>query len=135
MEITPELIRKFLANECEPDEFERIARYLETHPDEAGRWLGSGDWDAIDKDTPVADHDQREVYARLKERLFPESGETRQTGRIRRIMWPAVAASLLLVSTGVWMNRRRVHASEEVVPPARIAPKVIDTLAVAGGSW
>src|ERR1700761_2713669 len=115
MEITPELIQKFLANECEPDEFERIVRYLETHPAEADRWLGSGDWDAIDGNAPVADHDQREVYARLKERLFAGSEEARQPARVRRMVWPAVAASLLLVSTGVWMSRRRVHAPEETV--------------------
>lgn len=132
MEITPELIEKFLANACEPDEFERIVHYLETHPEKADRWLGSGDWDAIDSDTPVADHDQRAVYARLRERLFKGSGDGASPGRVRRMVWPAVAASLLLVSAGVWMSRRRVHAPEEVALTARTAPKVSDTLATTG---
>ena len=132
MEITPELIQKFLANECEPDEFERIVRYLEAHPKEADRWLDSGDWDAIDSDTPVADHDQRAVYARLRERLFPAQGEIASSGRVRRMVWPAVAASLLLVSAGVWMNRRRVHAPEGAVLATRTTSKVIDTLDAAG---
>jgi len=125
MEITPELIQQFLAGKCGPDEFELVLHYLETHPAEADRWLGLRDWDAIDKEMPVADHDQREVYAQLRERLFggadaSEGPATEDAGRpgsksglVRRIAWSAVAASLLLAGAGVWMNQRRVHAPEQ----------------------
>jgi ferric-dicitrate binding protein FerR (iron transport regulator) len=147
MEITRELVRKFLANECDPEEFERVMHYLETHPTEAGYWLGAGDWDAIDGNMQVTDHDQQEVYARLRERLFPGVGETgepsatkadagggaRRPGLVRRVVWQAVAASLFLAGVGVWMSRRRVHAPEEAALATRTRAKVIDTLAAAGG--
>jgi ferric-dicitrate binding protein FerR (iron transport regulator) len=132
MEITPELIKRFLANGCDPDEFEMVLHYLETHPAEAGYWLGSAEWAAIDGQAPVADHDQQEVYAELRARLFPVSKEVRGPGLVRRIAWPAVAASLLLAGAGIWMSRSRVHAPEEVSLAARTPAKVgMDTAAVA----
>lgn len=135
MEITRELIQQFLANECDPTAFEFVLHYLETHPEEADHWLGSDDWKAIDETTKVTDHDQREVYARLRERLFSEKAtdpealfETRP-GRVRRMAWPAVAASLLLLAGGgLWMSKRRVHAPAVASLAAQTPLPVKDTL-------
>ena len=146
MEITPELIQQFLAGKCSPDEFGMVLHYLETHPSEADRWLGLRDWDAMDKDMPVADHDQQEVYAQLRTRLFATGGTNEgpatddagrresRSGLVRRIAWPAVAASLLLVGARVWMNQRRVHAPEEGTL-ARFSPVRMMTDTAAGAKW
>jgi ferric-dicitrate binding protein FerR (iron transport regulator) len=116
MEITDDLIRKFFNNECEPPEFEAVMRYLELHP-EAVAHFSVEDWNAAALRKVVADHDHAEVLAALKTKLFgygADSGHTTgdfqpsATGRLRRLSWTAVAASLLLVICGwFWMTTHK----------------------------
>jgi transmembrane sensor len=113
MEITDDLIRKFFNDVCEPPEFEAVMRYLELHP-EAVAHYSAEDWNAAGLRKVVVDHDPAEVLAGLKAKLFSHGADPGQatedrlypaTGRLRRLSWTAVAASLLLVIGGwFWMT-------------------------------
>src|ERR1700744_4175972 len=109
MEITDDLIRKFFNNECEPPEFEAVMRYLDLHP-EAVAHYSAEDWKAAGVAKGGDDHDPAEVLAVLKTKVFGHAADTTgdyrspATGRLRRLSWAAVAASLLLAVCGwIWM--------------------------------
>ena len=129
MEITDDLIRKFFNNECDPPEFEAVMRYLELHP-EAVAHFSAEDWHAAGLRKVVVDHDPAEVLAALKAKLFvheadsgqatgdspyPATGDYRPsaTGRLRRLSWAAVAASLLVAMCGwFWMTTRKTGGKD-----------------------
>jgi len=94
MEVTNSLIRKFFSNQCNEEEFEVVMKYFELHPELLAKEMGFEEWEAGDPAAGAAVADQEEVLAQLKERFFPK--------RVRRMYWPAVAASLLL-AVGGWV--------------------------------
>jgi len=94
MEITNSLIRKFFSNQCNEEEFEAVMKYFELHPGLLAKEMGLEEWEAGDPAAVAGVADQEEVLSQLKERFFPE--------RVRRMYWPAVAASLLL-AVGGWI--------------------------------
>lgn len=74
--------------------------YFELHPELLAKEMGLDEWEAGDPAEVAAVADQEEVLAQLKERFFPR--------RVRRMYWPAVAASLLLAVGGwVIINKSR----------------------------
>ena len=104
MEITNDLIQKFFENKCDPEEFEAVTHYLELHPEEKAYRMGWEAWDAIGVAHALSNDndDQAAALQQLKERLFRKS-------LIRRLTIPAVAASLLLATGGIWMVARRAN--------------------------
>lgn len=116
MEITPELIQRFLAQECDPEEFEAVTRWLESSPADAPRLLG---WESDQAVRPVEDHDPEEVLAHLQASLFP-----RKQAMVRKLLWPAAAAVILatIVGLGTVIRSRsgaEVAATEATKPRAR----------------
>ena len=100
MEVTNSLIQEFFSNQCNEEEFEAVMKYFELHPELLAKEMGLEEWEAGDPAAGAAVADQEEVLAQLKERFFPK--------RVRRMYWPAVAASLLLAVGGwVIINRSR----------------------------
>ncbi len=114
MEVTNSLIRKFFSNQCNEEEFEAVTKYFELHPELLAKEMGLDEWAASDPATAAATAasvvsigDQEETLAQLKERFFPK--------RVRRMYWPAVAASLLLAVGGwVIINKSRTKGSAAV---------------------
>lgn len=80
MEITQNLIQKFFENKCDPDEGAAVLKYLEDHPQEAGRYLGIQEWNDIDPLTPVPEHQQAEMLQQLNAQLFPQSDASAPSG-------------------------------------------------------
>jgi len=131
MEVSNRLIRKFFLNECDEEEFEAVMRYFELHPELAAKEMGQEEWDATDPAVAAAANGtagsprveyQEEVLAQLKERFFPK--------RVRRMYWPAVAASLLL-AVGGWVIINKSRTKGNVMVAASSSAKR-DTLKV---SW
>ncbi|HEY4289692.1 MAG TPA: FecR domain-containing protein [Puia sp.] len=99
MEVTNSLIRKFFSNQCNEEEFEAVMKYFQLHPELLAKEMGLKEWEAGETVTAEAAGEE-EVLAQLKERFFPK--------RVRRMYWPAVAASLLLAVGGwVVINKTR----------------------------
>jgi ferric-dicitrate binding protein FerR (iron transport regulator) len=108
MEITNSLIGKFFSNQCNEEEFEAVTKHFELHPELLAKEMGLEEWKAGDPAAVAVVADQEEVLAQLKERFFPK--------RVRRMYWPAVAASLLLaVGIGIVVSRSGVKESAVVV--------------------
>jgi transmembrane sensor len=125
MEITNDLIQKFFENKCDPEEFEAVTHYLESHPEEKASRMGWEEWNAIGISQAISNDndndDQAAALQQLKERLFRRS-------LIRRLTIPAVAASLLLAIGGIWMIAKRANDKDMTgrtaghpSAPARIA--------------
>ncbi|HXO75278.1 MAG TPA: FecR domain-containing protein [Puia sp.] len=126
MEVTNSLIRKFFSNQCNEEEFEAVMKYFELYPELLAKEMGLEEWEAGDPAaiaaaaaSVVSAEDREEALAQLKERFFPK--------RVRRMYWPAVAASLLLAVGGwVIINKSRTKGSAVVAassPAQQGAPK------------
>jgi transmembrane sensor len=122
MEVTNSLIRKFFSNQCSDEEFEAVMKYFELHPELLAKEMGLEEWEAVDPAAVAATaaaEGQEEALAQLKERFFPK--------RVRRMYWPAVAASLLLAVGGwVIINKSRTKGSAVIAassPAEQGAPK------------
>lgn len=121
MEITYELMQRFFANKCDPEEFEAVIAYLRLHPEEAANYLGKKEWDAIDAGQPAPD--QAGVLAGLRQQLF--AGEEQKDGAVerpvrvhlmRRLTWTSVAAALILALSGwLWMKDKKTSADRTAV--------------------
>ena len=99
MEISDELIQRFIEGKCGPEEADAVAAWLRLHPELLASLLGGDDWQAAG-DAGVRDHDPEQVLAKLKGRLFP--GERKPL--LRRLGWSAAAAVLLgLTGILVWL--------------------------------
>ena len=109
MEITQNLIQKFFENKCDPDEGAAVLKYLEDHPEEAGRHLGIQEWNDIDPLAPVPEHQQAEMLQQLKAQLFPQSDAS--AGKTIRFSRIAIAASFLLAIAGIWWIRTENRTS------------------------
>ena len=109
MEVTNSLIRKFFSNECNEEEFEAVMKYFELHPELLAKEMGQKEWEATEPSAVAVAEDQEAVLAQLKERFFPR--------RVRKMYWPAVAASLLL-AVGGWVVISKSRTKGNVVVSA-----------------
>jgi transmembrane sensor len=116
MEITDELMQRFFANQCDPEEFEVVAAYLGLHPEEAEKYMGMEEWEEAGAADAAPGHE--EVLESLRQQLF--AGEE-QTGEaverpvrvhlMRRLTWTSVAAALILALGGwLWMKNKMISA-------------------------
>jgi len=80
-------------------------KYFELHPDLLAKEMGLDEWEAEGPAAGAAVEEQEEVLAQLKERFFPK--------RVRRLYWPAVAASLLL-AVGGWVVINKIRGKGAV---------------------
>lgn len=104
MEITDELMQRFFADKCDPEEFEEVIEYLRLHPGESERYLGIAEWNTTDGDRQAPG--DMEVLASLRQELFP--GRTAAGPVVRRLVWTSVAASLILIVGGwLWLRNKK----------------------------
>ena len=105
MEITDELIQRFIAGKCGPEEADAAAAWLRLHPEVQASLLGGDDWQAAG-DAGGVDHNPEQVLEQLKQRLFP--GERKPFPR--RLGWTVAAAVLLaLAGSLIWLMQRDVR--------------------------
>jgi transmembrane sensor len=99
MQITEEIIERFLANRCTPEEAEFVAAYLETHPELARHylqdsWDGSGQMEGL----PAG-------YADEMLKVILDEIKTKKKFSTVVFKWMAIAASLLIVVGFVWARQ------------------------------
>lgn len=95
MKITHTLIQKFLENQCTAAEAAAVARHLKKHPQLRTMYLKSS-WDAADKENSVPAGYAAEMREAINAQIAKHT-------RIIRFRWLAVAASLLIGATAVWL--------------------------------
>lgn len=95
MKITDTLIQKFLENQCSAAEAEAVARHLKKHPELMAMYLRSS-WDAADKENGVPAGYAEEMRKTINTQIGNHT-------RAIQFRWLAVAASLLIVATAVWL--------------------------------
>lgn len=95
MTITHILIQKFLENRCTPAEAEAVARHLKKHPELMAIYLKSS-WDAADAANDIPPGYTEEMRNAI-------NGEIGKHTRVIRFRWLAVAASLLVSATALWL--------------------------------
>jgi len=126
MQITEDLIERFLADRCTAEEAAFVAAYLETHPGIARHYL-QADWNVESHDKSIPPGYQEEmlkvILAETKmKKKFPLIG----------IRWMGIAASLLIVIGFVWLKQTNKPAttnqiaSEVPVHPAPQEWKIIE---------
>lgn len=114
MEITDELIQRFIDGQCGPEEADAVAAWLRLHPELLASLLGGDDWEAA-ADAEVGDHDPQQALKVVSGRLFP--GERKSL--LRRLGRPAAAAVLLVLAGSlIWLMRRDGHPEPVAARPA-----------------
>lgn len=121
MKITHTLIQKFLENQCSATEAEAVVRHLQQHPELMAMYLKSS-WDAADKESAVP----AGYAAEMREAINAQIGKHT---RIIRFRWLAVAASLLIVATAVWL-----FAPDTKAPVQKLA-KTVRQPTAAPAQW
>jgi transmembrane sensor len=99
MQITEEIIERFLANRCTPEEAEFVAAYLETHPELARQylqesWDGSGQMEGLP--AGYADEMLKAVLCEIK---------TKKKFSTVAFKWIGIAASLLILVGFAWARQ------------------------------
>jgi len=131
MEITRELIQKFFENKCDPDEFEAVMNYWQSHPEQAAQDLGIKEWNETDplasapenghaellenSRAELLENGRAEMLEQLKDQLFrqPENPAFSVRPFIRRFYPAAIAASLLLAVAGlVWIRIKNTNGRD-----------------------
>ena len=110
MKITHTLIQKFLENQCTAAEAKAVARHLKKHPELTAVHLKSS-WDAAGKENDVP----AGYAAEMRETINAQIGKQ---ARIIRFRWLAVAASLLIVATAVWLFNPETKTSAQKLAKA-----------------
>ena len=99
MQITEELIKRFLANRCTAEEAESVAIYLATHPDVASYYLQQS-W---------TENDQQESmpagYSEEMLKVILSETKTKRKFPVIVFRWMGIAASLLLLIGLVWIKQ------------------------------
>lgn len=121
MKITHTLIQKFLENQCTADEAEAVARYLKKRPELMAMYLKSS-WDAADQENGVP----AGYSAAMREAI---NAEIVKHMRVIRFRWLAVAASLLIIATAVWL------LAPVEKKPAQSLTKIENQPALSPVSW
>ena len=95
MKITHTLIQKFLENQCTAAEAEAVARHLKKRPELMAIHLKSS-WDAAGKENGVPASYEAEMRKAINAQIGKHT-------RVIRFRWMAVAASLMIVATALWL--------------------------------
>jgi len=134
MEITEELMQRFFANQCDPEEFEAVVAYMRLHPQEEEKYLGREEWEAAGAAEAAPGHD--DVLAGLRQRLFGEGqraeGPAERPVRVhllRKLVWTSVAASLILALCG-WLWMQHIKNSADTVALAAVGQPAVHRQAV-----
>lgn len=90
MEITPALIRRFLANECTAAEAAAVAGYLEQHPEVLDQWVSEEEWEEFES----TDH----LSPAFSEAMLEEVRKEMPAAPVKRITgkWWAIAAAAMV---------------------------------------
>jgi transmembrane sensor len=96
--ITRELMEKFLRNGCDPGEKERIALYLQEHPETLEKFLIEEEWESFETTEDLSPGVSEKLFSRIRKEEQKNGPSTIIV--LRR--WIAAASILLLMVAG-WM--------------------------------
>lgn len=100
MKLSGELIERFLAGRCSPEETSWILNALEEQPELLNIYVGKDDWDAIDHaDTEMPQQVQQHIEQAV---LSQTTKKKKVTFLTRHSRWLTAAASVVAM-TGTWL--------------------------------
>ncbi|MGO4290557.1 FecR family protein [Chitinophaga sp. RAB17] len=109
MEITPALIRRFLANDCTAAEAAAVASYLEQHPEVLEQWMPEEEWEEFE----TTEH----LSPALSEAMLQEVKREMPVAPVRRmytkIGWAAAAVVAGLLTFICWPSGKEKSRSRE----------------------
>ncbi|MEC5143597.1 FecR domain-containing protein [Chitinophaga sp. 212800010-3] len=111
MNISQQLIDKFLSNQCSAEEADFVVHYFEEHPEALEEYINEEEWQHFKNTAQLPVDTEQEMWREVKRRAFPASG-------IRRMGWVrAAAAVMLLLAAGStwWILKQTQHNSLPVV--------------------
>jgi ferric-dicitrate binding protein FerR (iron transport regulator) len=120
MEITPALIRRFLANDCTAAEAAAVASYLEQHPELLEQWMPEEEWEEFE----TTEH----LSPALSEAMLQEVKREMPAVPVKRmrqkIAWAAAAAVVAGLLTFVyWPSGKQKSTSPQSI--ASIVPTAV----------
>jgi len=109
MEMTKELIERFLKDQCSAEEAEYVADYLRKHPYLLDEFLPQQEWDELEDSYLLSEDRKEEILSQVRNQL-----NLNQAKR-KNYWWLAVAASaLLLLTLSILFTRRPIaHMQKE----------------------
>jgi transmembrane sensor len=110
--ITPELLKRFLHNECTEEEKERLRDYFMRDPDAWERYLNVEEWEQFEPPTLPEPEASRRWWEGVRKRTIDPWWHSRALPRVA-----AAATVLLFAGLGwkVWMGRTRVEPKPQAV--------------------
>lgn len=112
MDITDELIRKFLNDACNRQEAEAVVQYLSDHPEALERFAGEEEWQQLITNTKIPQEVDAAIWQQVRSRLA-----TRRSvlAAIRPWAVAASVAALLLTAAVLWINNNRSRNNDHRV--------------------
>ena len=111
MQITPELIKRFFANNCTPQEVEAILLYFINNKEALDKYLSKDEWDQIAKEGQLDQQISETILNKLKQALpiSPTKPYTKvfTLNKFRNISIAAVAVFVLVVL--IWIGKILVN--------------------------
>lgn len=96
-----ELIRKFLRNECSPEEAEQVSKYLKEHPGELERHMGYADWQNDEREYAV----DPAFSEKMRKEIISRTGGTHRRFHYRKFLAAAASVALLaFISIALWLQ-------------------------------
>ncbi|BAV07826.1 FecR family protein [Filimonas lacunae] len=101
MNISPELVARFLSNSCSKEEADFLTAYFDAHPEELEKYMGEAEWSQFAPQQTLPAETDRYIWKGIKE----DAGFTAIHRRIFR--YSAAAAVLCLLAGGaVWLSKQ-----------------------------
>ncbi len=95
MKVTPELIARFLRQECTHEENDAVSEYFEQHPEELNKYLDEGDWEKFEADAGLHPAVSKKMLGAI------ERGIGQNINKRKTLVKPWLVAACLITAMGI----------------------------------
>lgn len=104
MNISPELVKKFLSNECTPEEADFLVQYFQEHPAAAEMYFGEQEWASFEATGTLPAADDKAIWKEVQRQSFDRKGIVHMS-LYKRIA--TAAAIIICAGTATWFLQQR----------------------------
>jgi ferric-dicitrate binding protein FerR (iron transport regulator) len=119
MIISPQLVTRFLANECSKDEANMLAQYFTDHPEELGKYITEEEWLTFSTQDRIVGYQEKEIWQSIKSVIT----QVAFVPWYRKINWTAAASVILIIISGTWLVSNFYHKDAADTLPVAVVNK------------